>query len=102
MEITDLRLWEKTMSTTNSFRSVAKLVSLACLVTAMAGCQKTDTTAGAEGPAEAAGAQIDKAAVKAGEQLNKLAEQAGKGLEKAGEKLQSAAQEAQKNEPQEK
>lgn len=94
------------MNTANSFQSIAKLLSLAFLMAAMAGCQKTDATADGNrvgpGPAEAAGAQIDKAAVKAGEHLNKLAEQAGKGLEKAGEKLQSAAKEAQKNEPAEK
>ncbi|HEV2612759.1 MAG TPA: hypothetical protein VGU61_21035 [Noviherbaspirillum sp.] len=90
------------MNTTNSFQSIAKLLSLTFLVAAMAGCEKTDATVDSKGPAEAAGAQIDKAAVKAGEHLNKLAEQAGKGLEKAGEKLQSAAKEAQKNEPEEK
>lgn len=88
------------MNTTHSFQGTAKLMSLAVLVAAMAGCQKTDATADGKGPAETAGAQIDKAAVKAGEHLNKLAEHAGKGLEKAGEKLQGAAREAQQNEAQ--
>jgi uncharacterized lipoprotein YehR (DUF1307 family) len=82
----------------NRMKPLMLLLSAVALVASVTACQKREATADQKGPAETAGKQIDRAAVKAGEQLNKVAEEAGKGLAKAGEKLQNAAQDAQKKE----
>jgi hypothetical protein len=83
-----------------SGKSLATIFSIAALVAGLTACQKNDAALDQKGPAETAGKQLDKAAVKAGEQINKAAEEAGKGLAKVGEKLQNAAQEAQKKDNQ--
>jgi len=62
---------------------------------AVAGCQRTEETAG-KGPAEIVGKQLDRAAVEAGRGLKQAAEETGKVIEKAGAKLQEKAQEAQR------
>lgn len=73
---------------------LAAMSLVAVMVASLSGCEKKpDTSTG--GPAENAGKQLDRAAVKAGEELNKAAEKAGEGLQKAGKKMQSAAKEAQ-------
>lgn len=60
-------------------------VTLAMLVVlaAFAGCQKKE-----EGPAQAAGKQIDQAIEKSGEKIDQAADAVGKSIEQAGQKMQ--------------
>lgn len=59
--------------------------TLAMLVVlgALAGCQKKE-----EGPAEAAGKQIDQAIEKSGEKVDQATDALGKSIEQAGQKMQ--------------
>jgi hypothetical protein len=82
------------MSNPKTWSRLAALSLVAVMAASLSGCEKKPD-AGAAGPAENAGKQLDKAAVKAGAELNKAAEKAGEGLQKAGKKMQSAAKEAQ-------
>lgn len=78
-------------------KHTALRISVSVLLTAvviLSGCNKTDATGA--GPAEAAGKQIDKAAVEAGKELKQAAEKTGAAIERAGEKMQEKAKEAQK------
>lgn len=88
---------------------IAAGLGLAGLVVALAACQKQEDAAGAKGPAETAGAQVDAATAKAAEALNKAGEKTGQALQSAGEKtgevvkeggekLESTAKEAQTKE----
>ena len=78
-----------------SIPSLLMAVSLALGAATLAGCQKSENSAG-QGPAEVAGKQLDKAAVVAGKELKQAAEKTGELMQKAGEKIQEQAKEAQK------
>lgn len=77
----------------NTRESTTAVLAMAALVIGLAACQRNEDTAG-KGPAEKAGAQIDRATNQAAENLNKAGEQVGQAAQKAGEKGGEAAQKA--------
>lgn len=71
------------------------LLAAILVLAAISGCQKKNDNAGAPGPAEKAGAQIDSAAEKAGTELNKAGEKMGQALQEGGKKLEDKAKDAE-------
>ena len=66
-------------------KTMFSLIAVSILAGTLQGCQK------AEGPAEHAGKEIDKATETAGKEIDKAAETAGQKIEQAGEAIQDAA-----------
>lgn len=69
------------------------VVATAALVISLVACQKSEDTTG-QGPAEKAGAQIDRATGQAAETVGKAAEKTGQALQEAGEKGGEASRKA--------
>jgi hypothetical protein len=89
-------------------KSTTAVLTIAILTAGLPACQKSEDTAG-KGPAEKAGAAVDRATAQAGEKVNKAGEQVGQAMQKAGEKggetvqkagekMEGASQDAQKPE----
>lgn len=65
-------------------KSLAAGLLAAAILLALSACQK-------EGPAEAAGKEVDKAVEQATDSVEQLTDEAGKKLEQAGQKIKGAA-----------